>query len=146
MDQNLSKTVFTFATVIMPVINEVTSLIETIDIILDRSDENINEIVLVVCQKTTKQSLSACHLLKSRHTDKVIIHWQRLPFLGGALREGLNIAQGSHAIIMYSDAESDPKSVEDLIIEAKKHPIAIISASRWLGGSSFENYPVLKDF
>lgn len=142
----LPEIVFTSVSVIIPVMNEISSLIQTVETIINNDVENIREIILVVCKKTSEQSLSTCHLLASRYEGRVIIYWQYLPRLGGALREGLDIAQSSHAIVMYSDAESDPYSAKDLIIEAKKHPDAIISASRWLKDSTFINYPKTKQW
>jgi len=143
---NPSDIIFTSVSVIIPVLNEVTSLVLTVDTILNSSGKHIHEIILVVCEKTTEESLSTCRMLMSRYDGKITIHRQQLPRLGGALREGIHLAQGSHVLIMYSDAESDPNSVEPLIREAQKHPDAIISASRWLEGSSFINYPPIKRF
>ena len=76
--------------------------------------------------------------------DSVRMIQQTLPFLGGALREGLLAARGSHVIVMYSDGESDPRSVIDLIDKARENPESVVSASRWLNGNSFEDDPTVK--
>ena len=64
--------------------------------------------------------------------DLVVVHHQRLPFLGGALREAFALARGSHVILMASDLETDPKLVCRLIAEAEKNPAGIATASRWM--------------
>jgi len=135
---------FESASVVLPVINEVSSLYQTIDTILEYVGESIREVIIVVCHKTTAESLSACNELGERYVGQIRVIQQKLPFLGGALREGLLAAGGSHVIVMFSDGESDPRSVGDLISEARRKPEAIISASRWLKENSFDGYPVGK--
>jgi len=69
---------------------------------------------------------------------------QRLPFLGGAVRGGFDVAKGTHVIMMSSDLETDPDTVPLLIAEARKRPAAIITATRWQGGTNFEGYNPVK--
>jgi glycosyltransferase involved in cell wall biosynthesis len=135
---------FESASIVLPVINEVRSLYQTIDTIFEYAGESIREIIIIVCYKTTAESLSACNELREKYAGQIRVIPQRLPFLGGALREGLLAAGGSHVIVMFSDGESDPRSVGDLISEARGNPEVIISASRWLKGNSFEGYPAVK--
>jgi glycosyltransferase involved in cell wall biosynthesis len=135
---------FESASVVLPVINEVRLLYQTIDTIFEYAGESIREVIIIVCHKTTAESLSACKELGERYAGQIRVIRQRLPFLGGALQEGIPAARGSHVIVMFSDGESDPRSVGDLISEARKNPEAIISASRWLKGNSFEGYPAVK--
>ena len=135
---------FKSASVVLPVISEVRSLYQTVDTIFKYAGESIREVIIVVCNKTTAESLSACNELREKYAGQIKVIRQRLPFLGGALREGLLAAGGSHVIVMFSDGESDPRSVGDLVSEARKKPEAIISASRWLKGNSFDGYPAGK--
>ena len=135
---------FESLSVVLPVINEVKSLYQTIDVIFEYAGETIREVIIVVCNKTTTESLAACNELGKRHAGHVKVIKQKLPFLGGALREGLLAARGSHVIVMFSDGESDPRNVADLVSTARENPQAIISVSRWLQRNSFEGYPTLK--
>ena len=135
---------FESASVVLPVINEVRSLRDTIDILFESGRDSILEVIIVVCHKTTEESLAACADLQKRYSGQVRMIQQTLPFLGGALREGLLAARGSHVILMYSDGESDPRSVIDLIGKARENPESVVSASRWLNGNSFEGYPAVK--
>ena len=37
----------------------------------------------------------------------IYIHAQKLPFVGGAVQEGINLAKGSHLVMMSADLETD---------------------------------------
>ncbi len=135
---------FESLSVVIPVINEVKSLHQTIDAIFEYAGENIREVIIVICNKTTTESQSASIEIGKRYAGQIRIIKQKLPFLGGALREGLFSACGSHVIVMFSDGESDPRNVADLVRAARANPQAIISVSRWLKRKSFEGYPAVK--
>ncbi len=131
--------------VIIPVINETDSLKKTIETIIRLSDRQIKEYLLVIHPKKTEpESLAVCRSFQGRLGDRLKILTQNLPGLGGAMRDALQMAQGSHAILMFSDGESDPELVPKLIEEAKTDPDAIINVSRWLPGGRFEGYPLWK--
>jgi len=130
-----------FASVVMPAVTEVRSLIEAVDTIFAVAGEHLRRVFIVVCEKTTKDCLAAGDQLSERYPSRVVVVPQRLPLLGGALREGLAAAEGSHVVVMYSDGESDPSTIAPLLAEARRSPEAIVSASRWLRGSVFEGYP-----
>lgn len=135
---------FESTSIVIPVVNEVASLKEIVDCLFSEPDSLIREVLIIVCQKTTAESRKACQDLQERYAERIKILAQKLPFLGGALREGFSAATGSHVVVMYSDGESDPKTVPELVRYAGQNPLAIISASRWLPDSSFEGYPKFK--
>jgi glycosyltransferase involved in cell wall biosynthesis len=135
---------FTSVTVVLPVVNETVSLRKTVDIILRDAREDVQELLIVVCRRTTPEARATIEELQNRLGDLVVVHDQELPFLGGALREAFDRATGSHAIMMASDLETDPADVKHLIAESKRHPAAIIAASRWRSGGSFEGYSRVK--
>lgn len=131
-------------TIILPVMNETTSLQQTVDIILSEASADIKEILVVVCKYTTPEALAAIERLRSQLGNLLVVHEQRLPFLGGALREAFSLARGTHLILMASDLETDPHLVKTLIAEEKKAPSGIVTASRWISGGSFDGYSTLK--
>ena len=136
---------FESATIVLPVVNETTSLKQTADIILrDVPREKIRELLIVTCKKTTPEARAVATQLQKELGRLVVIHEQELPFLGGAMREAFNLARGSHVIMMASDLETDPKDVAVLIAEAQKNPAAIITASRWQAGVQFHGYSKIK--
>jgi glycosyltransferase involved in cell wall biosynthesis len=135
--------VFKSASVILPVINETESLRQTVDMILERSRSDVSEFIIVVCKKTTPESLAVVDRIRSELGALVRVHWQSLPFLGGAMREAFDLATASHVIMMASDLETDPACVPKLVATAKAHPDAIVTASRWHGGG-FVGYSRVK--
>jgi glycosyltransferase involved in cell wall biosynthesis len=137
---------FESVTVVLPVVNETYSLVETVDSILKTSKSELRELLIVVCDRTTPESLATIKSLSERLGDLVIVHRQKLKFLGGAMREAFDIARGSHTIMMASDLETDPALVPHLISEARSHPAAIVTVTRWRKEGGFENYSRVKLF
>ena len=152
MNQNQSSTAgipatteFTSATIILPVINETISLRQTMDIILrDVPRESIREILIVVCKKTIPESMAVIAELQKQYGDFVVVLHQKLPFLGGALRDAFDISRGSHVVMMASDLETDPNDVKALIDESRKNPGMIIATTRWLVPGQFHGYSKIK--
>lgn len=135
---------FESATVILPVIDETSSLEETVRILIRDVRDRIKEILIVVCDRTTTESMTTVHRLRSMLGDLVRVHFQTLPFLGGAMREAFELAEGSHILMMASDLETDPHSVRAMIYAAESSPAAIIAATRWHSGGGFRGYSPVK--
>ena len=135
---------FESVSIVLPVINETRSLQQTVEIVLRDAREQINELLIVVCERTTPDALAVVSLLQKDLGKLVVVHAQRLPFLGGAIREGFDHARGSHVIMMASDLETDPNDVRRLIAEATKDPSAVVGTSRWLRGGAFHGYSKIK--
>lgn len=142
--QNNSELKFKAVSVILPVISETDSLLQTVEIIERGCAEYIREYIIVACEKTTEASLDACKKLCHKNPKRFVLHFQYLPFLGGAVREAFELARASHTIMMASDLETDPNTVREFINLAMRHPKAIITASRWIRGGEFEGYDRLK--
>jgi len=137
--------IFKGVTIILPVINETYSLIQTVETIEKTCEpSDIEEFLIVVCEKTTSQSLAVCNDVVSRLGQKARLYFQKLPFIGGAMREAFNLANGSHTVMMSTDLETDPAIVQNFIILAKKNPHCIITASRWIDGGGFVGYSKVK--
>jgi glycosyltransferase involved in cell wall biosynthesis len=144
MHDILSADRYVSATIIVPVINETASLEETVRIILRDVKDRIDEILIVVCERTTPEAMETVGRL-SRNSGSIIrVHTQKLPFLGGAVREAFDLARGSHVVMMASDLETDPNTLKDLIANAELHPSAIVTASRWRVSKGFQGYSKVK--
>lgn len=131
--------------IILPVINETTSLRQSIEIIQrEVPNELIREYIVVVCKRTTPESLEVIARLQKEFGEKVVLLWQKLPFLGGALRDAFEVSRGSHLIIMGSDLETNPADVPRLITEEQKCPAGIVTTSRWIRGGQFHGYSPIK--
>ena len=136
-------------TIILPAVNETFSFEKTVDIILQTcSKEDVCEFIAVVCKKTTKECLSSIEKSKVKCEKNKIpftILWQKRPFAGGAVQDAIDICKGSHLIMMSTDLETDPHTVNELITEEKAHPADITTASRWLKGGTFSGYDKKKE-
>jgi hypothetical protein len=135
---------FVAATVILPAVTETDSIDETATILKDLSDADISQVLVVVCDRTTPETMDRCEALRSWFGDRVQIHHQRLPFLGGAMREAFDLATASHVIMMATDLETDPHLVPTMIDIAKRRPGVMVTASRWAQGGGFSGYGTLR--
>lgn len=132
---------FTSLTVILPIIDETRSLEETVRVILATCPpEEIKEYLIVHCKRTTPESINVARRIAAQLGDKCVLYEQKLPFIGGAMREAFDLARGSHVVMMASDLETDPALIQEFIVEAKKTPDDIITASRWISGGGFKDY------
>lgn len=138
---------FQNVTILLPAMDETYSLKETVDIIAATCRKaDIAEFIFLLCDKTTKDSRETAEALVREYEKKlpIYIHNQTLPFVGGAIREGFDLAKGSHVVLMSSDLETDPNVIQKFIEKAKKYPDRIITASRWRKGGGFKDYSKVK--
>ena len=130
--------------IILPVINETFSLRQTVEIIAAENPADINEYIVVICKKTTEKSLATIKELQGIYGSKITVLDQKLPFLGGAVRDAFDVCKGSHIIMMASDLETDPHLVKELIKLSKEKPEIIVTATRWKTKGGFSGYNPLK--
>ena len=117
---SLSKEGELAVSVILPVTDETFSLKQTVDIISASCGDSIKEFIVVIYKKTTDESKQVIQQLQNELGQRIILHTQKLPFLGGAIREAFELCSGTHVIMMASDLETDPNLVRTLIEEEKK--------------------------
>ena len=130
--------------IVLPAINETGALRETVCRIEATNRAEVLEYLIVLCRKTTADCRAVAVALVAELPGRVHILEQHLPFVGGAIRDAFESAQGTHVIMMASDLETDPAAVPVMVAEAKRHPGAIVTASRWMGGVRFEGYNPVK--
>ncbi len=138
---------FQNVTILLPAMDETYSLKETVEIILNTCrHRDLAEFIIILCDRTTPECRAVAESLVQKYagTVPVTIHDQTLPFVGGAIREGIDLARGSHVVMMSTDLETDPHVIRTFIKGAKKYPDRIITASRWKKGGGFENYSKIK--
>ncbi len=132
-------------TILLPVMDETISLRQTVDTIRrEVSPGLLKEFLIIVSDKTTPEARAIIAELQRDFKDLVVVLSQKLPYLGGALRDGFAAARGSHVLLMASDLETDPHLVPVLIAEEQKNPSGIVTASRWLQPGSFQGYSRVK--
>ena len=131
--------------VILPVINETFSLEKTVEILMNENLSDIAELLIVISEKqTSPQSLAAIDLLKQKYPQLIRVIKQRLPFLGGAMRDAFAACAGDYVLMMASDMETDPHSVKDMIAKAKEASVDIVATTRWTQAGSFSGYNPIK--
>jgi hypothetical protein len=137
---------FTSLSVVLPVMNETTSLEATVDRLVAELGTDLGELIVVLSPRTTDESRETVARLAQRCAVPLRVHTQSLPYLGGALREAFDLAACSHVVMMASDLETDPATVGAMVDESRDHPDAIVTASRWSGTrrGRFEGYDPLK--
>ena len=140
----MSKEIIPTFSVILPVMNETYSLVETVDQILGHSKVDVSKFIIVVAERTTQEALSTIDGLIARHGSLITLHRQKMPFIGGAMREAFELVESSHAIMMASDLETDPNLVPLLISKSQEFPQTIITVTRWVKGGGFQNYSSIK--
>lgn len=134
-------------TILLPAMDETYSLRKTVETILHTCRrKDLCEIIFLLCDRTTEESRETANKLIEDYGKyiPISIHEQDLPGVGGAIREGIELAKGSHVVMMSSDLETDPNVIRVFIAAAKKYPNRIITASRWRKGGGFENYNKVK--
>ena len=130
--------------IIMPVMDETSSLRETVKIVMhENRPEDIHEIVCVVSKFTKPESLAVCHELEATYPGVVWTRQQVKPFLGGALQDAFSWSTGSHIMLMASDLETDPHAAKSLIEEARSG-WDIVATTRWKKGGGFDGYNPVK--
>jgi len=125
----------TGVTVILPIINETTSLVATVETILADCGGLVDKFLIIVSHRTAPESLETATELQRHHEGRFAVERQRRQFLGGALRDALDHVATSHVVVMSSDLETDPSAVKPMIAMARAHPAKIVAASRWRGGA-----------
>ena len=147
LDNNKKARKFKNVTILLPAMDETYSLEETVDTIADTcKHEDLAEFILLLCDRSSAECVAVAEQLVEKYKGVIplYIHYQKLPFVGGAIREGFEIAKGTHVVLMSSDLETDPNVIQEFIVKAKEHPGKIITASRWRKGGGFQNYNKVK--
>jgi glycosyltransferase involved in cell wall biosynthesis len=132
-----------FISVVLPVINETFSLKQTLEIIASENPGDIKEYIIAICKKTTDRSKETIKELQNVYPNITVLD-QKLPFLGGAVRDAFDICKGTHVIMMASDLETDPHLVKDFVKLVKENPEIIVTATRWKTKGGFSGYNPLK--
>lgn len=135
---------FQNVSVLLPTLTETFSFKQTVEIILEECDAgDICELIAIVCERTKRESLDAIGESKAAAAKRGVplrLLYQKLPYAGGALRDGIQEARGSHILMMAPDLETDPHDVKRFIVAGKKYPKDMITASRWLKKGAFQGY------
>ena len=134
--------------IILPYINEINSLRKTINIIKSDNFQYDIEYLIIISKKLTN-SLDYENLEKLKlefQDDKISIFYQEKPFVGGAIKKGIENSNKSHIVIMASDLETNPNDLKKMILLSEDNKDHIICADRWKDRENilFEGYGFFK--
>jgi len=126
--------------IIITCVNETSSLVKTIELLLEQNDKYIKEIVIVYPDRVTTETLNIINGFFSKN-KKIIKLKQIRPHVGGAVQDAFDIVKGEYTIMMSSDLETDPNDVSKMIdIFTSNNKIDLVTASRWNEGGKFSGY------
>ncbi len=129
----------------MGAVTETDSLRNTVNTILDVcAAEDLKEIIICYSERTTPETMSVIEELKGKE-DKVplVVIKQKRPFMG-CINDAIDIAQGSHCLLVASDGALDLETIPCLIEKTKQEPETIHSLSRWMKGCKFYGYGTVR--
>ncbi|MBQ9273346.1 MAG: glycosyltransferase [Succinivibrio sp.] len=141
---------FENASVIIPITRETSAFEQEVSTILDTCNPaDLKEFVIVTSPTLTtpgaRESVQKMQAVSLANGVPYLVLEQHIPGMGGAMREGLDAATGSHVIIQCADQSQDLSCMPKLIALAKEHPEQIYSVSRFLpGGGLGKGYDGLK--
>lgn len=128
---------------ILPIHSETDSVRETVEALLALLGDQVHEIILVVHHASPEETFKTCQELIEKHSN-VKLRTQTSDGLGNALREGMRLASGTHALFMDSDGEMNPNTVPQMISKLLDEDLDMVVASRWVKGGGAEGYQPIK--
>ena len=133
-------------TVILPAVNETTSLKKTVDEIFRACDmSDLHELILATADFATPACRAVCDEIQRNNSTSVPvrIYVQTGPF-EEAIRDLTGLLSGSHFIYQPTDLEEDPRMLAEIIRLAKLYPDAIVSGSRKRSRYGFSGFTLTK--
>ena len=129
--------------VVVTVYSETSALVETIKRLMKQKID-YHEIILAVSPKSSKECLKICKDLEKKN-PKIKVHIQKkIPGVGWAIREGMELATGDYVVLLSADLETEPEAVSRMIDKIKETKCDAVVGNRWLPGGGFENYDKTK--
>ena len=131
-----------FLTIVILASNEQQSLAETIDGILKKVDsKDIYEIIVFLKAEDCPAASIADEIIRN-HAYHVPIRAvvQKANNLHQAFSEIPALIKSTHILIMFADLATSSETVLKMIQQAKEHPNAVVSASKWHKESDMKGY------
>ncbi len=132
---------FANVTLMMGAVTETDSLRQTVDTLLQLCDhKDVREIIIGYSQHVTPESLAVVNEIAAYDTDVPIVTFMQHRRGISGLVDMIDVARGSHCILLASDMAHDLSCVTKMIDGAKAEPETIFSSSRWMKGCNFYGY------
>ena len=131
---------FESLTIIIPASNETDTLKETVSGVLKSGAyDDISRIVLFLKSENCPSAEIANQLIKESNCDKLEIVIQKTNNYQSAFMEIPSLVKSSHFLVLVSDGEMDPRTIEELVPIAKEKPESVVCGSKWHKDSVVEN-------
>lgn len=131
--------------VVIPVMQEIESLNETVRIIIEDSPDKRFEFIIVTSPSSSLDCVKNIDILANSTRYELTNVVQKIPGIGGAYRHGFELVTGERIIMIAADLETDPRLVRRMIELSDASPNKIVTTTRWKGeGSGFIDYGRLK--
>ncbi len=131
---------FESLTVIIPASNETQTLINTVNgVLASGAYDDISRIVLFLKSENCPSAEVSKKLIEESDCKKIEIVIQKTDNYQSAFMEIPHLVKSSHFLVLVSDGEMDPRTIEDLVPIAKEKPHAVVCGSKWHKDSVVEN-------
>lgn len=131
---------FESLTVIIPASNETDTLRETVNGVLQSGAyDDISRIVLFLKSENCRSAEIARKLMEESCCNKIEIVIQKTNNYQSAFMEIPSLVKSSHFLVLVSDGEMDPRTIEELVPIAKEKPESVVCGSKWHKDSVVEN-------
>ena len=138
---------FESLTVIIPASNETDTLTETVEGVLNSGAyDDISRIVLFLKSENCPSAEVAKELSKTSNCNKLEIVIQKTDNYKSAFMEIPSLVKSSHFLVLVSDGEMDPRTIEELVPIAKEKPHAVVCGSKWHKDSVVKNPSQIRAF
>lgn len=117
--------------VVIPVYNEINTLEELLNKVLEVAD--IEKEIILVDDGSTDGSKELMLELKQKHPEIVIHFKEQNSGKGATLREGFKLATGDYVIVQDADLEYDPQDYYKLLAGLENTDADVIYGSRFSG-------------
>jgi dolichol-phosphate mannosyltransferase len=130
--------------IVVTVFSETFSIRETVDILISRDRGYIEEIILLVSPRASRESREICRQCADGDPRVKILIQKNNPGIGWAYREGMQAASGNFVALMAADLETEPAAVDRMVDKILETGCDGVVANRWLPGGGFTNYDPIK--
>ncbi|MHC9541561.1 MAG: glycosyltransferase family 2 protein [Vulcanimicrobiota bacterium] len=132
--------------IVSPVFAEGEVVRELVSKLIEVAGEKLLEIIIVISPKSPPESKSLCESLAGEFPVVKVHTQKKFPGVGYAYRDGFELANGTHILMIDSDGEMDVSTVPLLLKKMEETGADMVVGSRWAPGGGAVGYDPLKYF